>query len=198
MRRLLAFLLIPALVLTACVTINVYFPAAEVEQAAREFVDDVIGNDEAAPADEAGSGGGSAWVPRFDPNPVAWFIGTAHAQSADITLRTPAIDAIRTRMRDRFRSTFLPALESGAIGIARDGTVVMRDASKVSLRDRSALNQAIAESDRDRKALYREVAVANGHPEWESQVRETFAREWRERARSGWWVQDASGNWSQK
>ncbi|MBS7458620.1 DUF1318 domain-containing protein [Coralloluteibacterium stylophorae] len=197
MRRLLAILLFPALVLTACVTINVYFPAAEVEQAAREFVDDVIGNDEAAPVEDAGPGG-SAWVPRFDPNPVSWFIGTAHAQAADITLRTPAIEAIRTRMRDRFRSTFLPALESGAIGIARDGGIVMRDASKVSLRDRAALNQAIADSERDRRALYREVAVANGHPEWEAQVRETFAREWRTRARSGWWVQDGSGNWSQK
>src|SRR5690606_562293 len=33
------------LVLSACVTINVYFPAAEVEQAAREFVDKVIGEE---------------------------------------------------------------------------------------------------------------------------------------------------------
>ena len=37
-----------ALMLTACVTINVYFPAAEAKEAAKEFVEKVIG-DEAQP-----------------------------------------------------------------------------------------------------------------------------------------------------
>ena len=35
----------PAIVLTACVTINVYFPAAEAKEAAKEFVEGVIGSD---------------------------------------------------------------------------------------------------------------------------------------------------------
>ena len=34
-----------ALALAACVTINVYFPAAEAKEAAKEFVDKVIGED---------------------------------------------------------------------------------------------------------------------------------------------------------
>src|SRR5690606_15403124 len=50
--------------LSACVTINVYFPAAEAEQAAREFVEKVIGDEatgsptEVKPAD----GGGMASI----------------------------------------------------------------------------------------------------------------------------------------
>ena len=51
-----------ALFLAACVTINVYFPAAQAEQAAREFVNDVIGNGadpgEAPPPGNQGAGMG--------------------------------------------------------------------------------------------------------------------------------------------
>ena len=87
-----------ALVLTACVTINVYFPAAEAREAAREFVDDVIGR-EAAPASTTPPGG-MARGGGFHPLMLLG-ISTAHAQSPDITIRTPAIEAIRSRMAER-------------------------------------------------------------------------------------------------
>ena len=43
-----------------------------------------------------------------------------------------------------------------------------------------------------------EIATANGHPEWEAQIRGTFAQQWIASARSGWWYQDAGGSWKQK
>lgn len=206
MRTLFGATLLAVLALSACVTINVYFPAAEVEQAARQFVDDVIGepagNTPPPPPPRVDAGGGMAASPasrrspRFDP--VGWFIGSAHAQSVDLTLNTPAIQAIRERMRNRFRSDLSAGFDAGALGFDRNGNVVVRDASAVSLRDRAALNQAVADDNRDRNALYREIAVANGHPEWENRVRETFAREWIAGARSGWWYQEASGDWRQR
>src|SRR3546814_20372416 len=61
------------LALTACVTINVYFPAAEARAAAKEFVDKVIGEDAQpstpAPASDepAGDGDGGGMALRFDP-----------------------------------------------------------------------------------------------------------------------------------
>ena len=78
-----------------------------------------------------------------------------------------------------------------------DGLITVRDASKVELKDRVALNSAVADDNRDRKAVYREVAVANGHPEWESQIRDVFAKQWVASARSGWWYQ-SGGSWKQK
>src|SRR5690606_675421 len=45
MRRWMGMPIAAALALTACVTINVYFPAAEAREAAKEFVDKVIGED---------------------------------------------------------------------------------------------------------------------------------------------------------
>ena len=45
----LSLLLFLSAVLAACVTINVYFPAAEAERAAQEFIDKVIGEETVTP-----------------------------------------------------------------------------------------------------------------------------------------------------
>lgn len=203
MRRLMGMPVAAALVvLTACVTINVYFPAAEAKEAAKEFVEKVI-NEDMQPKPEDDSGG-MAWIPaalretRIDPLSLVG-IGTAQAQGQpDITIKTPAIQAIQARMSARFDNQLRAHFESGALGFTRDGLVVVRAADKLELKDRVTVNQAVAEDNRDRKAVYREVAVANGHPEWEGQIREVFARQWIDSARKGWWYQDAGGGWKQK
>ncbi len=197
MRRVLGISLL-SLVLCACVPINVYFPAAEAREAAREFVENVIGDEAApAPAPDTTPGGMAMRQLRFDP----WMllgIGSAQAQSTpDITIRTPAIQAIQSRMESRFNSVLRPHFDSGALGFAGDGTVVVRDASQLAIKDRVAVNAAVADDNRDRKAVYREIAVANGHPEWESQIRDVFARQWIASARPGWWYQQG-GSWKQK
>ena len=209
MKRWMGMPVTAALALTACVTINVYFPAAEAKEAAREFVEKVIDDaDEvnvirppAAPA--SNDGGGMAWLlerielPRIDPLSLVG-IAPAYAQSApDITIRTPAIQAIQARMEARFNATLRSGFDAGALGFTSDGLVTVRDASKLELKERVAMNAAVADDNRDRKAVYREVAVANGHPEWEGQIRDVFARQWVDSARSGWWYQ-SGGSWKQK
>ena len=82
-------------------------------------------------------------------------------------------------------------------GFTGDGLVTVRDAGKLALKDRVAVNQAVADQNRDAKAVYREIAVANGHPEWEGRIREVFAKQWIESARKGWWYQ-SGGAWKQK
>lgn len=206
MRRLMGIPL-AAVVLTACVTINVYFPAAEAKEAAKEFVEKVIG-DEAKKEDAkpAEGGGGMALRPRLTGADMLARvdllslvgIGTAHAQGQpDITIKTPAIQAIQARMAQRFDAQLRAGFDAGALGFAADGTIVVRDAAKLALKDRVAVNQAVADDNRDRKAVYREVAVANGHPEWEAQIREVFARQWVASARAGWWYENG-GAWKQK
>ena len=186
------------LALAACVTINVYFPAAEAKAAAKEFVEKVI--DEAQPAtpeQKPADNGNGGMAFRFDPLMLIG-ISEARAQSApDITIKTPAIQAIQARMESRFNSTLRAGFDSGALGFTSDGLITVRDASKLALKDRVAMNTAVADDNRDRKAVYREVAVANGHPEWESQIRDVFAKQWVASARSGWWYQ-SGGSWKQK
>ena len=199
MARWMGLPAVAALALTACVTINVYFPAAEAREAAREFVENVIGDEapaETAPPATIPGGGMAQATPRFDP----WMllgIGSAQAQTPDISIRTPAIQAIQSRMEQRFNGTLRPHFDSGALGFGGNGTIVVRDASQLPIKDRVAVNAAVADDNRDRQAVYREIAVANGHPEWEAQIRDVFARQWIESARAGWWYQ-AGGGWKQK
>lgn len=197
-----------AVALTACVTINVYFPAAEAREAAREFVEKVI-TEERGSTPEGRPRGQSAALPvpvserlaaalaRVDVASLVG-IGPAHAQGQpDITLKTPAIQAIQARMEQRFDAQLRAGFDAGALGFTSDGLVVVRDAGKLPLKDRVAVNQAVADDNRDRKAVYREIAVANGHPEWEPRIREVFAQQWIASARDGWWYQ-SGGGWKQK
>jgi len=203
------------LALAACVTINVYFPAAEAKAAAKEFVEKVIDQAqpvEPKPADNGGGGMALMRIPArepahpyadssfgFDFDSLALIgIGEAKAQGApDITIKTPAIQAIQARMEARFDSTLRAGFDSGALGFTSDGLITVRDPAKLALKDRVAMNTAVADDNRDRKAVYREVAVANGHAEWEGQIRNVFARQWVDSARAGWWYQ-SGGSWKQK
>jgi len=199
MKKLTAALVLSSLFLVAaCVTINVYFPAAAAERAAEQFVEDVL----AEPRKDGF---------RFDPaeaplNPLSrmafglldLLVPSAHAQQASIDIDTPQINAIKSRMAERQRSTLSGLFDAGAIGFTSDGFVAIRDRSAVPLNERRTLESAVAVENRDRKALYREIAVANGHPEWESDIQQTFAREWVRNARPGWYYQDANGAWRQK
>ena len=193
-----AVLTASALLLAACVTINVYFPAAEAQEAAKEFVDKVIG-DELPPGDTHDDDGNPppvAFAPRRF-NPLSLLISDAQA-AADITIRTPAIQAIQSRMEARFDASLRAHFDSGALGFTNNGMVTVRDATKVGLKDRVAVNQAVADDNRDRDAVYREIAVANGHAEWEDEIRATFAKQWVDSAKAGWWYQTTAGAWKQK
>ena len=194
------------LLLSACVTINVYFPAAEAKEAAKEFVEKVINEaDKVEVKQPPAGGGGMAMLERRIESDLSGFnpwvlvgIGSARAQSApDISIKTPAIQAIQSRMESRFNGSLRAGFDSGALGFTSDGLITVRDASKVELKDRVALNSAVADDNRDRKAVYREVAVANGHPEWEEQIRGVFAKQWIASAKAGWWYQ-SGGSWKQK
>ena len=116
---------------------------------------------------------------------------------ADLEINTPAIAAIKTGMRAR-HAELRPIYQSGAIGLTRDGGIAVHDAKLVPLAQRQKLNTLVTAQNKDRDALYREIAAANGHPEWEAQVRGTFAERWMQKAPAGWWYQNASGAWVQK
>jgi len=121
-----------------------------------------------------------------------------HAQTEqDLEVETPAIRALKDSMRERHRQHLRPLYEAGALGLARDGTVQLKDISSVPLAQRGRINSLLAEDNADRAAMYREIARANGRPDWESEIRSTFAQRWIERAPEGWWVETRDG-WVRK
>lgn len=117
--------------------------------------------------------------------------------AADIEVNTPAVAKLKESLRQR-HGELKPYYDSGAIGLTRDGTIALRDANAVPLAERQKLNGLVNASNQDRGALYREIATANNHPEWERDIRATFAERWISKAPAGWWVQDSQGAWTKK
>jgi uncharacterized protein len=192
--------LLSALMLTACVTINIYFPAAAAEKVADEIIKDIQNNAPQKPQ------------PKLEPKSersdlqtsfyklvdqaVNLVISPAQAAEADLSIDSPEIRQLTTSMEKRF-SSLQGFYAAGAIGIKADGFLAVRDAASVPLKDRNQVNKLVAGENADRQALYQAIANANGHPEWVTQIKSTFATRWIGNAKSGWWYQSA-GVWMQK
>jgi len=201
MRSLLYAGAIGIITLTACVTINVYFPAAAAEQAADKIINDVLGS-EAKPTKPSGADTAALrqsvqrLVVATGKGVLDLLVPAAHAQ-ADIDISSPGVRRIQESMKAR-NPSLEPYYQSGAVGFTLDAMVAVRDLNSVPLRDRNAVRQLVADENRDRDALYREIANVNGHPEWEDDIRATFAKRWIANARSGWYYQNEAGDWRQK
>ena len=204
MRKLFTLLTVTLLAaLVGCVTINVYFPAAAAQKAADQFIGSVI--DQGA---SASTPSGNKAKPSKDGEPAAsggpsasvldLLIPAAQAAEPNMRIHTPAIDAIHARMRKRFVESLKPLLDDGAVGFTQNGLVAVRSLSAAPLNLRAGVKSVVAAENADRNTLYADIAKANGHPEWESRIRETFAQLWISRAHAGWYYRDSSGTWKRK
>ncbi len=122
--------------------------------------------------------------------------GNALAQ-ANLEINTPAIAALQASMQKR-HVELAPFYGNGAVGLTREGYVALRDANAVPLAQRQQVNGVVAAENQDRAALYREIARANGKPEWENDIRTTFAQRWIDKAQGGWYFQNNVGAWTRK
>ena len=181
---------------TACVTINVYFPAEAAERAADRIIRDVYGEDTGTKAEPAGPQSRNGFPAGPGPAILDWLIAPAHA-GADLSVDSPAIRKLQASMEARHRQ-LSPYYASGAIGMTRDGQISIRDQKEIPLSERNRVKTLVSQENTDRRALYAEIARANDHPEWEAEIRQTFASRWVGNAPRGWWYMDAGGGWKQK
>ena len=203
MRRLatLKVLTLMSVLVAACVTINVYFPAAAAEKAADRIIDDVWGpqGQPAPKSDDKTSllapDGMQHLLFAAAGAVLDFVIPAAHAQ-VDLDVSTPEIRAITASMESR-HAQLTKYYSSGAVGFTQDGLVEVRDQNAIPLPERNAVRQLVADENRDRSALYTQIAKANHHPEWEKDIRETFAKRWIAKAQGGWYYKDG-GAWKQK
>jgi uncharacterized protein YdbL (DUF1318 family) len=198
MRRVLPLkIALASLLIAACVTINVYFPAAAADKAADQVIDNIT---------KGGTPPQSHYAPAEEPDYFVAALGgvlnaivpAAQAQGAEsIDVSSPAITQITASMAKRY-----PEIEkyfaSGAVGLTNNGNIDVRDLNAVPLPERATVKRLVSEDNADRAALYTEVAKANNHPEWESDIRKSFARRWVAKAKAGTYYQDDAGAWKQK
>lgn len=188
------------LILAACVTINIYFPAAEAREAAEKIVDDILGDEGKQPApdthDQSQRTHGTEPVNAF--NLLDLLIPRAEAAAQpSFDADTPEVRRLQAAMKQRHAS-LKGFYQNGAIGFTQDALVGIRELSDVPLKQRGQLKNLVQAENADRNRLYKEIARANGHPEWEPDVRNTFSKTWVSNAAKGWWYQNAKGAWVQK
>ena len=184
-----------ALLLTlACVTVNVYFPAAEVQSAAGQIVGEVYGQAPPSSAPEGQAEHSMLKRTLRDMLPVA---REAYA-AINIDISTPNIRALRGSLEERFKS-LKPLYEKGIIGITNDGMLAIRSQEGLSLEEKANVNRLVKADNADREDLYAEIAKANNlDPATIPDIKKLFAVEWRAKAQKGWWVQKDNGEWVKK
>ncbi len=192
-----------------CITVNVNFPAKQVEKAAEVIVDEARPPEEKDPEREENANTGNAGsadarrelmlLATFAPNPAD---GDKAKDPPErdfrIEIDTPLIRSIRASLVKRFPK-LLPFYTGGSVGENRDGFVETLDDEKLGLKDRRDLKALVDEENKDRKNLYQEVVKANKFDaDRLKDVQKIFAAQWIEKSRAGWWVQDKDGKWMKK
>jgi uncharacterized protein len=168
---------------SACVTVNIYFPAAAVERAADQIVKETWGG----PAKPATPVPQPQSRSLFSPNRflALSFVSEAFAQDADINVTNPAIRALKDSIKKR-SDAIKPYMDRGNIGIAQDGLLAIRSADGLNLKERAEASQLIDAENKDREALYAEIAKANGIPKENiPKIKSIFAKSWIEQAQPG-------------
>jgi uncharacterized protein YdbL (DUF1318 family) len=180
-----------AVLLVSCVTVNIYFPAAAIQKAADEIVEDVRKTRPPEPEKPDKTG----WLDHV--RRVALGPGAAHA-AVDIDVSTPAIRALKASLAGRFPQ-IRPLYDRGAIGEGNNGLLAIRDAAALDLRQRAELNRLVEQENADRRSLYNEIVRANNlDPGTLGEVQRLFANSWRAKSSPGWWVQRDDGQWARK
>ncbi|MDD5762650.1 MAG: DUF1318 domain-containing protein, partial [bacterium] len=172
-----SFYALAALALIAgCVTVNVYFPAAQVEKTAEKIVDEVYQEKKdppnQAPTEKPRSSNDEETIrvivrlARIGPAP-------AFAEEAT-TVSNAAIRGLKDQIGQRHRE-LLPFYQQGQVGITRDGFLEVRGTSGLGLPQVAALKRLVDADNAARRQLYEEVAKAlNLKTDQASQVRKVF------------------------
>ncbi len=188
-------LIIPLWILSivmACVTVNVYFPAKEVEKKAGDIVDEIRKKEPSPPTAPSG--------PQSSLGRLYTLIiqdGTAYAQR-EAEVSSPAIQGLKNQIRDRF-PRLIHFFQKGTIGEGKTGLIELRDTKGLSAAEKNDLKPLVEAENRDRRALYQEVARSMNIPSDQiGKVQRIFAEKWQKSSDRGWWIQKEDGQWVQK
>jgi hypothetical protein len=195
--------------LAACafITVNVYFPEKDVKQAYKSLDEMMLKQQpkeelQQPPEQQKPAEKPLSFIPRISFAAEAWADDLGDKLAAELS-GIPEVQQAYQEMRARLPQ--LNALrDSGVVGEAFDGRVVVRDQSKAGSAE--AIVQA---ENNNRKTVITNMAKAilrlNKQAETKDALSQvlakaaaTYAESKREEAKAGWWTQLANGRWVQK
>jgi uncharacterized protein len=198
----------------ARITVNVYFPAAELEDAATQIEQEIRSDtpdggvpDTTSPAPSSDS----VPKPPAEPKPqgaILWPLwrhvhltigpAIAEAQGINVNIQTPTIRSLIASRKQRYAS-LQPLLDQCILGETQNGLVELTSQPGISLQDKARAKQLRDQENRDRQRLYQEIATANNLPAARvGDVAAIFANVNRREAQRGWCIQEANGKWQKK
>ena len=170
-------LLSALLVLAACVTINIYFPAEKVESVAGEIVDEIRGQ---KPGDSKPIKQDKSNL--FNKTFLAFLSPVAEA-AEPLTVSNPSIRMLKQQMKARY-AQMKPFYQKGILKEENNGYVSLAQTSGLSLKEKRDLTNLVAAENGDRRQLYGEIAKAMKiDPSQVGRIGEIFAKEWQKPVR---------------
>jgi hypothetical protein len=195
------------LISCAIITVNIYFPEKEVQEAYKALEKELMTPEETKP-----EGTPEKKTETPPQSSIRWeWVPLAMAQPselsgkiADVVKKMPDVVAAYKEMGAR-----LPQIDrlrnSGAVGEGKNGLLEVREEKGVTPADRSLIS---AENENRRtimNGMARAIVRINRVPENEQNIKqvmpqavEQFASVRRSSAQKGWWIQESDGNWSRK
>jgi len=165
----------------ACVTVNIYFPAEQVETVAGEIVDEIRGQ-------EGGQIGGQIGIEEQSSlmNAEPFFVqrallllspSNAWAQDAT-TVSNATIRGLKEKMKTRY-AQLKPYYQKDMLQEGDDGYLSIARDDELGLKEKRDLKALVDAENKDRETLYAEVARALVIDASQiSKVAEIFAKEW--------------------
>ena len=161
----------------ACVTINIYFPAEKVESVAGEIVNEIRGSD--------------AGQEKLQKNEKTSFLreilltfSCSDAWADEVTsVANPTIRALKKKMQDRYPK-MKPYYKKGMLKEGDNGYVSLGNTKGLGLKEKRNLKNLIGAENKNRKQLYKEIAKAlkieSGQVD---KIADIFAKEWQKPVR---------------
>ena len=159
------------LLIFACVTINIYFPAEKVESVAAEIVDEI--------RDQKPTGKDSLLLKETF---FAFLCSSAWADQT-LTVSNPTIRALKQKMKTRY-TQMKPFYMKGVLKEGGNGFVSIGNMAGLGLKAKRDLKSLVSAENGDRKKLYGEIAKAlKIDASQVNRVAAIFAKEWQKPVR---------------
>ena len=119
------------------------------------------------------------------------------ASEINLDIGTPPVMVAKHTLAQR-SSRLVRFYEAGVIGLGNDGMIKIHDGSRLTLTQRQIAEKLIDQENPERNSLIYAIAEAHGGKEAQPAVRAAQIKRWKEQFHSGWWMEDAQGNWYKK
>lgn len=101
-----------------------------------------------------------------------------------------SVEEVAQRMQQRHSAGLKDALNNQYIAVTTSGWLNPHPSNMAHLSpvERAQVKKMIEEENKDRRALYKTLACLYERPEWEKQIRSSFAEEWLKAAEQSKWL----------